>query len=712
MYFMVGFYEAAVLQDAAGHALRGRFPHLRFCPVDTIPYLSILLESLPLHISDIVLHGESGKRQINVLLTAGAMPVPSYLQLSGARVVTWSELEAAYRRWLEEYYLPCNAVRMMDSPMALKPVQETFKPLEVELIGGCSGQEMQLKFQEAARELGIESRTVLTVRNAPLPVSSQESLSPPAPGWERIRVVIPPFRAMHPRLMDLYYCSGDSDLFFQEAQGHLLAYLDAVTPREISTATFVIGFVEPTSNPLGLFMGGGGRANFRRFVRELNEATAAWCATRPGCYFIDADAVAAAVGKSRVDDGLVNFSGHRGFLLDYDAPLDADFPVTDIPVTMGFEIGIDLYLEQLIRGILLRQIILTTEARIKLVIIDLDNTLWRGLASDMRIGSWEGRPLAIVEALLILRKRGILLAIASKNDEAFIRERWREILGSYAVAPLTIPLTLDDFALVRINFRPKPESIGEILELLNILPEQALFIDDNPLERESAIAAFPALRTLGAELNYLRRELLCSPYLQSVTITAEDSNRWESIRKRVAFRTQSSESGRGSYLDHLGLRCTIGPVHGEDEAGRERAQQLLNKTNQWNLNGVRVSDAGMARYFVEQRVYSAEVAGSGSSYGTVAVVLLDEAGQRVESMAISCRVIGLGVDEAVVSELCRRFGPLTFAFAETERNRAARAFFLASGWNGVALPVIQALAPPSHIVTVWDESEPSRRGAP
>lgn len=714
MLFIAGFYDASILVEATGHSLRGRFPHLRLHPIESIPHLITIMESIPTHISDIVLNAKSSDIQLNVLLASEIMPVPTYFVIPKLRIVTWHQLEDAYREWMENVYLPRNAIRMISSPMALRPVSESLKPLEVELIGSCSSQEVQLKFQDIARELGFETRSVSTIRNAPLAVARQESPVTTTSTCDRILIIIPPFRSMHPNSMDLYYYSTDFDLFLEESRCHLLAYLEAVMTGGTTDNGFVVGFVAPTSNPLGLFIDEDGPSNLKHFVQTLNNDIRQWCRSRPSTYFIDGDAIAAGVGKVRVDDGLVNFYGHRGYLLDYDGPLDADFPVTDFSVTKSYEIGIDLYLESLVQEILLRQIILATENKIKLVILDLDNTLWRGLASDMKLGSWEGRPLAIVEALLILKKRGILLAIASKNDEDFIREHWRDILGSYAVCGLGIPLSLDDFSLVRINFRPKAENISEILNALNVLPEHTVFIDDNPLERESAIAAFPALRTLGAEPNYIRRELLCSPYLQNVAITQDDLNRSESIKKRIDYWEDKAESGGGSYLDHLGLRCVIGLVCKRNSIAQERAIQLLNKTNQWSLNGRRVGGSEFSRYLSMDSVYSAEVTDSGSSYGTVAVMILSEDRKQIDHMAISCRVIGLGVDEAVASEMVTRFGPLIFAFAETDRNRAARTFFQSCGWEktGDTLPVIEALEHPKHISSLWVETELLHRGEP
>ena len=91
-------------------------------------------------------------------------------------------------------------------------------------------------------------------------------------------------------------------------------------------------------------------------------------------------------------------------------------------------------------------------------------------------------------------------------------------------------LSLDDFVMARISFQPKSKSVSEILGATNISAQNAVFIDDNPLEREEVQAAFPDLRVLGAELNYVRRELLYSPYTQRHVITGDDARRTETTR--------------------------------------------------------------------------------------------------------------------------------------------------------------------------------------
>ena len=123
--------------------------------------------------------------------------------------------------------------------------------------------------------------------------------------------------------------------------------------------------------------------------------------------------------------------------------------------------------------------------------------------------------MGIIEALTMLKRRGILLAIVSKNDEATIRGLWDEIIGKR--------LPLSEFAVVQINWEPKAQNVEAVLRATSLLARNALFIDDNPVERESVEAAHPEIRTLGADLYAIRRTLMWAPELQVAVITRESA---------------------------------------------------------------------------------------------------------------------------------------------------------------------------------------------
>ena len=135
-----------------------------------------------------------------------------------------------------------------------------------------------------------------------------------------------------------------------------------------------------------------------------------------------------------------------------------------------------------------------------------------------------GRP-ALLECLASLWKRGILVALVSKNDEGPTRRNWDTLYGP------RFPFTR--FAATRINWRPKAENIDEIISDLTLLPSSVLFVDDNPVERASVKERFPKDRTLDAPLAQWRRILLWSPETQRAVITAEAAQRTEMIQEKI-----------------------------------------------------------------------------------------------------------------------------------------------------------------------------------
>src|SRR5207237_6903915 len=165
--------------------------------------------------------------------------------------------------------------------------------------------------------------------------------------------------------------------------------------------------------------------------------------------------------------------------------------------------------------------------QVKLVLVDLDDTMWRGVAAEEG-GAWamarEGWPLGFAEALMFLKRRGILLGIVSKNDEERVRGIWRRIYGDL--------VRLEDFAVRKINWQPKADNVEAILAEVNLLPKSVVFIDDNPVERAGIEAAFPEMRVLGPNPYLWRRILLWSPETQVATITAESAARTAMVQQQ------------------------------------------------------------------------------------------------------------------------------------------------------------------------------------
>jgi FkbH-like protein len=227
--------------------------------------------------------------------------------------------------------------------------------------------------------------------------------------------------------------------------------------------------------------------------------------------------------------------------------------------------------------------------QIKLVVIDLDDTLWKGLAGELAVtneagaeiteaGRYsdliEGWPMGFIEGLKYYKKRGGLIGVISRNSEAFIRK----------VFPLIFrgEMSMDDFAAVRINQSVKADNMRAMLQELNLLPANVLYIDDNPLERSRMDTSFPEMRITGRYFQYLRSMLLGSPELQVERISAESATRTEMVQRQLQRTLEQAVADPTEFLQSLQLTLRFYHVAPHAAALKSRAIELINKTNQWN----------------------------------------------------------------------------------------------------------------------------------
>jgi FkbH-like protein len=254
----------------------------------------------------------------------------------------------------------------------------------------------------------------------------------------------------------------------------------------------------------------------------------------------------------------------------------------------------------------------------------------------------EGWPLGFIEALCYLKKRGIVLAIASKNDEQRIRDIWPKIFCGR--------LSLEDFAAIRINWKSKAENLADIMATMNILPRSVAFIDDNPVERASIRHAFPDMRVLGRHPYYLRQTLLWSSETQVVSVTDESSKRTEMIKRQAEREHERTELSREAFLTAAAPIVRMIFIKNVSHLRFARAFELINKTNQFNTTGRRWTVEDCVAFFQGGGVFHAfEVSDAYTGYGLAGVVLLKES--TIIQWVMSCRILGYEIEEAVMATL-------------------------------------------------------------
>lgn len=463
---------------------------------------------------------------------------------------------------------------------------------------------------------------------------------------------------------------------------HALAHLDAFLENYLGyhardgLTSFVTGFVVPQQNPLGRMMPKHSFSNLQHVVRRLNERLEEVCLSRPNVHYVDLEEIASRIGKRHLLDDSLHVLSHGSVAGDYDYEHDRKRLQPPEPFSRTRELKTEEFLDAVWDDILVRYRILMRRDPVKIVIVDLDDTLWRGVLAEDGIHphGLEGWPLGVIEALQFVKKRGILLAIASKNDESLIHGKWEEIFqGS---------LLLDDFASIRINWNPKPQSIREILEEVNLLPGNALFVDDNPVERDAVRREFPEIRVLGEDLYGVREYLLTAPELDVPSITDESARRTEMIRAQAVREESRMSMSREEFLRSLKLKIEHLMIKSPADPNFERAFELLNKTNQFNTTGRRWMPEEIGRFFAEDGVFHAfQVTDRFTAYGLVGLLLVQE--NCISQFVMSCRVVGLDVEQQMLREMIARIDApeVTAEHVKTEKNHLCADLYSKNGFE-------------------------------
>jgi FkbH-like protein len=218
----------------------------------------------------------------------------------------------------------------------------------------------------------------------------------------------------------------------------------------------------------------------------------------------------------------------------------------------------------------------------KVLVLDLDNTLWGGVIGDDGVDKIQiGRETPVAEAFtafqeycLALYNRGILLAVCSKNTEEIARAGFEH--------PSSV-LRMEHISCFKANWSPKHENLLEIAKALNVGTDSLVFVDDNPAERAIVEAQLPdvAVPDVGSEVSRFSSIIDARRYFEPVGLSKEDLERaalYAANAERVIHEARFSDYGE--YLDSLDMTAeieTFKPIY------LERIAQLTNKTNQYNL---------------------------------------------------------------------------------------------------------------------------------
>jgi FkbH-like protein len=326
----------------------------------------------------------------------------------------------------------------------------------------------------------------------------------------------------------------------------------------------------------------------------------------------------------------------------------------------------------------------------KCLVVDLDNTLWGGVVADVGVDDillGPGDPVGeahaeLQEYLVELRRRGVILAACSKNDEETAR-------APFECHP-HMRIRIDDFAVFVANWQSKVDNLEHIASDLGLDLDGFVYLDDNPAERAAIRRLLPQVDVIALpeQPSLYARTLAAYPYFESSSFTSDDARRTDQYRARAVVERQArSAESIDEFYRSLDMSAE---VSGLVEADLPRVAQLVNKTNQFNLTTRRVDIAELRgiTHDPDQVHCALRLRDRFVDHGLVGVMVGGRRDERVcdiDIFLLSCRVIGRTAESVLMHAFCERARSRGYRWVRgrylpTEKNGLVRDLFPRMGF--------------------------------
>ena len=333
--------------------------------------------------------------------------------------------------------------------------------------------------------------------------------------------------------------------------------------------------------------------------------------------------------------------------------------------------------------------------RKKALILDCDNTLWKGITGEdgsdnieMSDATPHGRVFREVQiAILNLLRTGIIIGLSSKNnpeDVELILENHPDML-----------IRNRHLTIKRVNWDDKVSNLRSIAADLNIGLDSIVFVDDSEYELSSVREQLPEVQCFAVPRNLFSYPVEFRSFLKIFAaggLTAEDGNRTELYRAEQLRRSGALQHGsQAGFLKSLGLKLT---VHRGAPKNVARVAQLTQKTNQFNLTTLRYSENEIAAMMADPqwRVMAIEVEDQFGNYGLTGVVLVGQAVSpvvfHIDTLLLSCRVLGRDIEKALMDLIVEQAGAagvyeINASYRKTARNTQVEDYYDKCGYTVV-----------------------------
>ena len=394
----------------------------------------------------------------------------------------------------------------------------------------------------------------------------------------------------------------------------------------------------------------------RGLALELAEEMRAAVASLPGLEWTDPAPLAASLGVTRVEDPVRDELGHIPFTREY------------------FDV---------LGTALARRALAARMRRFKVIAVDCDQTLWRGVCGEVGAAGVAFDPwhLELQRLLVAQQAAGRLIVLCSKNTA-------EDVWAVFEARRAEMPLRREHVVDAAINWDPKSGNLQALARRLNLGLDSFVFLDDSAVECAELRAHAPAVLTVQwpADAAGARRVLDHLWAFDAGAATAEDGRRTELYRAEQAReKARAGTTNFAAFLRGLRLKVSIAAARADET---ERVAQLLQRTNQFNFTGLRLTATELAarRGDPARGCLTLRVGDRFGDYGLVGAALTRVDGRElaVEALVLSCRALGRGVEHRLLRQLgvlaarkgCRQ---VRLRFVRTVKNEPAWRFFAAVG---------------------------------
>ena len=305
----------------------------------------------------------------------------------------------------------------------------------------------------------------------------------------------------------------------------------------------------------------------------------------------------------------------------------------------------------------------------KVIVLDCDNTIWKGVVGEDGVMGIEIPPAwrSLQDFMVAQQQAGMVICLCSKNIES-------DVMDVFATRT-DMPLKQEHLVAWRVNWLPKSENLKSLAQELNLGLDSFIFIDDNPVECAEVRSACPDVLTLQLPIHGDIPQFLNHVWaFDHLKVTDEDKQRTSLYKQNVErTRFQKEATTIDDFLAGLNLTIDITEPTPDQIS---RVSQLTQRTNQFNITTIRRSEAEiqqLSQAGLECRVV--KVSDRFGDYGLVGVMIFgtEQANLQVDSFLLSCRVLGRGVEHAMLNHLgqaaqTKGLGQVRIPYHPTKKN--------------------------------------------